>query len=85
MHLNFHCKCEILTDEDITEDPLNPVKTIFSVENATSITFTQLKFLVENSTNKPLDVSTLCEEANIKIFTLMSIMKKLTSKLKIAQ
>lgn len=66
----------ILTDDDISDDPLNPAETLFSDDKSSPITYVQFKYLIESSSNKSVNTRTLCEETNIEIRTLMSLIKK---------
>jgi len=65
-----------ITDDDTPDDPLNPAQKLFYDDKPLPITFTQFKYLVECSSNKSLNIRSLCEEANIELRTLMTIIEK---------
>jgi len=65
-----------ITDDDTPDDPLNPAQKLFYDDKPLIITYTQFKYLVEYSTNKSVNIRSLCAEANIEIRTLMSLLEK---------
>jgi len=65
-----------ITDDDTPDDPLNPAQKLFDDDNLLSITYTQFKYLVECSSNKSVNIHSLCKEANIELCILMALIEK---------
>ena len=65
-----------ITDDDTPDDPLNPAQKLFYDDKPLPITYTQFKYLVECSSNKSVNIRSLCEEANIELRILMALIEK---------
>ncbi|KAF0762410.1 putative RNA-directed DNA polymerase [Aphis craccivora] len=53
------------------EDPLKPARGIFSENEEINISFSQFKYIIENFSNKSINIHSLCDEANVDIPSML--------------
>jgi len=61
---------------------LQPAEELFTSKLETPITFIQFKYILENFTNKSININSLCEEANIDNIVLMDLIEEVKKEIK---
>jgi len=61
---------------------LQPAEEFFTSKPETPITFIQFKYILENFTNKSININSLCEEANIDNIVLMDLIQEVKEEIK---
>jgi len=71
-HSNSSCK----SDMDIDEES-NPIENFFTNKDNLLILYLQFKYILDNLTNKSIDIHTLSENSNIDTPTLMDLLDEI--------
>jgi hypothetical protein len=69
---NSSCKSDTKTDKEH-----NPIKLLFKIKDTLPISYLQFKYILDNFTNKFINIHSLCEDANIDTFSLMDLIDKI--------
>jgi len=74
----------IITQAEATkiDIALKPAEVFFTSKEETPITFIQFKCILENFTNKSININSLCEEANIDNIVLMDLIEEVKKEIK---
>lgn len=66
---------------DLISDTLKPAESLFLNTNNDSISLLQFQYIIENFTNKSLNIHTLCKQVNSDIPTILEITEKIRTKI----
>lgn len=70
-----------LTEESILETPLKPAQEIFLNTNNNPLSISQFQYLIENFTNKSINIHSLCKQVNSDIPSIINIIDKVRPKI----
>lgn len=69
------------TDINKPDNPLNPAEIIFNNKNNIPLSFLQFKHIIDNFTNKTVNIHSLCKEVSSDIPTIINILEEVRPKI----
>lgn len=71
-----------ITDDEKIDEALKPAEAFFSSSENISLPFNKFKYIVENFTNKSVNIRSLCDELKTDALVVMSIIEKIHPSIK---